>query len=79
MVTTCPVVSVTDRLSTAIVVPTVETGVHPGCSVVEVVVGGTVVTVVDGADGGRAVSLETELDAHPASTTQVKVRTTVTR
>jgi hypothetical protein len=42
-VTTCPVGSVTDWVSTAIAPPTVDTGVHPGCSVVDVVVGATVV------------------------------------
>src|ERR1035441_8925266 len=41
--TTWPSASVTAWLSTAIAPPTVDTGVHPGCSVVVVVVGGTVV------------------------------------
>lgn len=45
-VTTCPVGSLTDWLSTAIAPPRVETGVHPGCSVAVVVVGGAVVVVV---------------------------------
>ncbi len=43
MVTTWPSVSVTACVSTAIAPSTSETGVQPGCSVVDVVVGGMVV------------------------------------
>src|SRR5580692_3892933 len=46
MVTTCPSGSGTVWLSTAMAPLTVAPGVHPGCSVVVVVVGGTVVVVV---------------------------------
>jgi hypothetical protein len=43
MVTTWPSVAVTACLSTAIAPSTSEMGAHPGCSVVDVVVGGMVV------------------------------------
>jgi hypothetical protein len=52
MVTTWPSASVIACLSTAIAPSSSETGVHPGSSVVDVVVGGMVVggvVVVDGA------------------------------
>jgi hypothetical protein len=60
MVTTWPSASVTAWVSTAIAPSTSETGVHPDCSVVDVVVGGIVVggIVVEGfalATGFRRV------------------------
>jgi len=69
-----------DRLSTAIAPLTTETGVHPGCSVVVVVVGGIVVAVV----GGGAVAFDGAIvpgtaDEHPAAMSKAAVRPSAAR
>src|ERR1022692_3662716 len=78
MVTTCPSGSGTVWLSTAMAPLTVAPGVHPGCSVVVVVVGGTVVVVV-GTMVVTVALLPVVVPEQPTSTVAARTVRRITR
>jgi hypothetical protein len=83
MVTTWPSASVTACVSTAIAPSTSETGVHPGCSVVDVVVGGMVVGGIVVVGGAFATVFRpaspVEADEHEARLSAASATSTVDR